>query len=150
MFDVYVRMHFLEPFPPKFLGTPSLNGVSLICVIFTTFNFNCYMVMDSLHSFIANVHSTMALSSSSINTSTNPIWRLLVLPFKWLDREVNGIPHDLHAFHKEWVPISTTSIASSWAWLVHVNLFFLGGCFSWFGIVCVLCLMQVLFVAFLL
>jgi hypothetical protein len=64
-------------------------------VIFVTFNFNCCMVMDNPHSYITNVHSTMGLFSSSINTPIGPILQLLVLPFiRWSDREVSGIPHD--------------------------------------------------------
>ncbi len=105
---------FWNHFNQEFLGTSSLNGVGIICVIFVTFNFNCCMVMDNPHSYITNVHSTMGLFSSSINTPIGPILQLLVLPFiRWSDREVSGIPHDQLTFHWEWVPISTTSIASS-------------------------------------
>jgi hypothetical protein len=49
-------------------------------VIFATFNFNCCMVMDNPHSYIVNVHSTMVLSSSSINTLLGPIlWFLIFI-----------------------------------------------------------------------
>ncbi len=77
MFKNFFNNHFHQ----EFLGPLSLNGVGIICVIFVTLNFSYCMVMESPHSFIANVHSTMALFSSSINTPIDPILRLLVLPF---------------------------------------------------------------------
>jgi uncharacterized membrane protein YcgQ (UPF0703/DUF1980 family) len=49
-----------------------LNGVGFICVISATFNFIYFMVMDNLDSYITNAHSTMVLSSSSINTLVGP------------------------------------------------------------------------------
>jgi hypothetical protein len=65
---------FWNHFHQKKFETPSLNDVGLICVIFATFNFNYFIVMDSLHSCIVNVHSTMALSSSYVNTPIVPIF----------------------------------------------------------------------------
>jgi hypothetical protein len=44
---------FWNHFHQEFLGTTFLNGVGLICVIFTTFNLSCCMVMDNPHSYIA-------------------------------------------------------------------------------------------------
>jgi hypothetical protein len=97
-------------------------------VITTTFNFSSCMVIDNPHSCIVNVHSTVALSSSSINTHVGPILQFLILWFRWSNREVSNIPHDLFTFHKEWIIVSTTSVTSSKAWSIHVDLFVLGGC----------------------
>lgn len=124
-----MRMPFLEPFPPRVSWNTVHEWCCLICVIFATFNFNYCMVMGNSHSCINSVHSTMALFSSSVNTLVGPILQFLVLPFKWLDREVSGIPHYLLVFCREWTFISTTCITYSRAWSIHVDIFVYSGCF---------------------
>ncbi len=76
---------FWNHFHQEFFGTPSLNGVGLICVNSTTFNFSNFMGMDNPHSYIVSAHSTMALSSSSVNTLVGPIFDYL---FYHLDDQI--------------------------------------------------------------
>ncbi len=78
--------------------------------------------MDSAHSCIINVHVIIAESSSFVSTLLGPIFLDLVFPFRWLERELIGMFHDLLALFKECVPLSTTSMAVCNASSIHMLL----------------------------
>ncbi len=84
--------------------------------------FNYRRLIDSLHSYIAKVHSITSASSYAMNTPFGPISLDLVFPFKWLESELVGMFHVLMAFLNECVPFSTTSIVVSNASSVHIHL----------------------------
>jgi hypothetical protein len=91
-----------------------------VWVIFATFNLSCCKVTLNPHSYIAKVHAIIVASSYFNRTLVGPIFLDLVLPFKWSYKEVRSIHQWELAFHNEWVLCSTTSIASSKDWFVHV------------------------------
>lgn len=108
-------------------GIPFQNGVTLVCVRFATFIFSCYKLMDNPHSSIANVHTIIVASSSSIRTLPGPIFLYLVFPFKWSEMELIGMFHALLAFRRENVPLSITSIINSKDSFVHMPLLVIEG-----------------------
>jgi hypothetical protein len=55
----------------------------------------------------------------SPNSPPNPIFWDLVSSFKWSQRELKDMFHDLSAFHKKQIPFSIASIVSSNVSLVH-------------------------------
>jgi len=100
---------------------------------------------------IAKIQVTTT-TSSIISISPTPTFLVHVLPFKWLNRELKGMLHNLFACFNVFLPHFIASIASSCASYVHclftlivgilvalVGLrmgFNLGGMFSWLVLGC--------------
>jgi hypothetical protein len=118
---IYSCLH-LNQYHQFLLNIPSQNGVTHVYVSSTTFIFNYYNLMDNLHSYITKVHATIATYYFYVSTPLGSIFMDLVLLFKWLESEFNGMFHHLLAFLKEYVPFSTTSIVVSTISYVHMTL----------------------------
>ncbi len=105
-------MSTLEPIPPTIVWYPIFqNGVTFICVNYTTFIFNyCKLIMDSPHFYIANVHLMILTPSFYVSTPLGLIFLDLVFPFKWLEIEFKIMFHILLALFKECVIFSITSL----------------------------------------
>ncbi len=114
----------LNQYHEVFFGTSCLNGVGLVWVRLTNFIFNCCSLIESPHSYIPRTHATIVTSSSFVNTHVGPIFMFLVIPFKWLEKELNGMFQNLLAFLNERVPLSIASMASSNDWSIHFPFFF--------------------------
>ncbi len=109
------------------LGIPSWNNVNLVYVSSTTFILNCWRLMDSPHSCIANVHVITAKPSSFVSTPLGPIFLDLIFPHRWSKRELIGMFHDLLALLKECVPLSTTSMVVFNVSSIHMPLLVVEG-----------------------
>jgi len=105
----------LEPIPPTIVWYPIFqNGVTFICVSYTTFIFNyCKLIMGSPHFYIANVHLIILAYSFYVSTPFGLMFLDLVFPFKWSEIEFKIMFHILLALFKECVIFSITSIAIS-------------------------------------
>ncbi len=78
--------------------------------------------MDNPHSPVANVHSIIVASSSSVRTPLGPIFLYLVFSFKWSEMELIGMFHAPLTLHREYVLFSTTSIINSKVSSIHMSL----------------------------
>ncbi len=116
------RYFCLNQYHQLFPSIPSQNGVSLVYVSFVTFIFSCCGLMDNPHSCMSKVHLIITTSSSFVSTPFGPIFLDMVFPFRWSIMELIGMFHDLMAFLRECVLLSTTSIVASNASSIHMPL----------------------------
>jgi hypothetical protein len=116
---IYSCLH-LNQYHQFLLNIPSQNGVTHVYVSFTTFIFNCYNLMNNLHTYITKVYATIATYYFYVSIPLGSIFMDLVLLFKWLQSEFNEMFPDLLDFLKEYVPFSTTSIVVSTISYVHM------------------------------
>jgi hypothetical protein len=70
------------------LGTTFINGVGLVWVIFITFIFNYWMLIDNITFCIFRIQVTIISSFYFVNTPWGPTFLHLVIPFKWFESEV--------------------------------------------------------------
>jgi hypothetical protein len=85
-----------------------------------TFVFIYARVIQRMHFYIIKVHTNIITSFSFVNTFASLTFLNLVLPFKWLERELIGMFHDLLALFNEHVFHLSTFITSSNASFVRL------------------------------
>jgi hypothetical protein len=137
--NAHFWVFMLEPIPPTIAKYSILEWYILVYVISTTFIFNCYRFMDNPHFYMFKVHLIITTSFCFVSTLLGPIFLDLVFPFRWLTMELIGMFHDMLAFLRECVLLSTTPVVflmfhlSSFFWflealdLVVVLIFYLLG-----------------------
>jgi hypothetical protein len=104
--NAYFWMLLTKPILPSLFRDFILESCWSCLGGFCNFHFNYCSVIESPHSYIPRIHVTIVTSSSSVKTLTGPILLLLVFPFKWSERELNGMFQDLLAFLNECVPFN--------------------------------------------
>jgi hypothetical protein len=132
----------------KLLGTPCLNDVTLVWVIFATFIFNCYSVIDSPTFYIARIQAIIVSSFYSMSTHAGPPFLDFVLPFMCFNREVQCMFHYLLVCINDVFPLSIASMASFSASSIHlpfrmIMIHLLTLHYFFFGNIFVLCKMLV-------
>ncbi len=120
------RCLYLNQYHKEVLSTLPWKGVNLVWVNFATFIFNCCTLIDNPTSCIAKTQKTTTWFPFAINTLTSFVFLDLFFRYKWSDTKVNGMFQCLLAFFNEVVFFSTTSMASSNAWLLHLPLMLIG------------------------
>jgi hypothetical protein len=85
-----------------------------------TFVFIYARVIQKTHFYITKVHTNIITSSSFVSTFASLTFLNLVLPFKWLERKLIGMFHDLFALFNEHDFHPSTSIISSNVSFVHL------------------------------
>jgi hypothetical protein len=89
----------LNQYHQLLLDVPFQNDIGLVCV-FVTFIFNCYILIDSPHSYITKVHLIISTSSFVVSTPLSPIFFNLVFPFKWSKNELKGMLMNVSLFQQ--------------------------------------------------
>lgn len=97
-----------------------------------TFVFIYTRVIQRMHSYITKIHTNIITSFSFVSTFASWTFKNLVLPFRWLERELIGMFRDLLALFNEHVfhPMLHLSICLFWLlkgtyWLVVVGFVYL-------------------------
>ncbi len=118
--NVQFKRLALELVLSNFFGVSHQNVISLVYVISMTFVFIYTRVIQRMHSYITKIHTNIITSFSFVSTFASWTFKNLVLPFKWLERELICMFHDLLALFNEHVFHPSTSITSSNASFVHL------------------------------
>jgi len=91
---------------------------------FSLCNFNylnsSWRVMDKPTFCMFKIQVIIASSFGFISTPYKPIFLILVLPLRWCNSKVKGMFQNLLTFFKEVCPYTTTSMASSSYWFIHL------------------------------
>jgi hypothetical protein len=114
------RCLHLNKYYQLFFGVSHQNVISFVYVISMTFVFIYARVIQRTHFYITKVHTNIITSSSFVSTFASLTFLNLVLPFKWLERELIGMFHDLFALFNEHDFHPSTSIISSNVSFVHL------------------------------
>jgi hypothetical protein len=101
-------------------NTKFQNGEGLVYVISATFSFSCWRVIDNPIVYMFEIQVIIVASFYFVSAPWGPTFLLLVLLLKWFENEVNGMFQYLVTFCKKMCPFSTTSMASSRCWYVHL------------------------------
>ncbi len=78
------------------------------------------MVINNPTVYMFKTQVITVASFCSISTPWGPTFLFLVLPLRWFKNEVSGMFQYVATFHKEMCPFSTSSMASSRCWFVHL------------------------------
>ncbi len=114
------RCLHLNKYYQLFCGVSHQNVISFVYVISMTFVFIYARVIQKTHFYITKVHTNIITSSSFVSTFASLTFLNLVLPFKWLERKLIGMFHDLFALFNEHDFHPSTSIISSNVSFVHL------------------------------
>jgi hypothetical protein len=104
---------------------PCLNGVALVWATSATFIFNYYRVIDSPTFYITRVQAIIVFFFFfffCVSTLAGPHFLDLVLPFRWFDKEVQGMFQWILVYFNDVFPFLITSMASSNISVVHLPI----------------------------
>jgi hypothetical protein len=96
-------------------------------MISATFSLNCFKLIYRLIFCIAKIQVTTTTSFSTINIPPTPTFLVHALPFKWLDRKLKGMLHNLLTCLNVLLPHFILSIVFSSVSFVHCPFTFIVG-----------------------